>query len=244
MKTTALLLRSLAFYLGWIPVTIVMASLFPVLFLFMTRGGRHRFVRLWVGFLMFWLRLCCGVRHQVSGRENLPAPGSGPPAVVLANHQSGWETFLLYRLIYPVAPILKRELLYIPLFGWGLWLQGAIAIDRGSPLEAGKTLLRDGAKRIKQGYSILVFPEGTRSPPGRMRRFSRGGAKLAVEADAPIILVAHNSGTCWPKKGLIKHPGLISVAISPPIPTAGREPSDLTKQAEDWIRAAIDGFNG
>ena len=256
MNKLFLYLRSFVFYFGYVPLTLVMTTLFILLFPLMPERGRHRFISAWVDAVMCWLRVCCDIRYQVSGLENLPAAKAGTdaaagagaaastdaaagtgttgPVVVLANHQSTWETFLFYRLIFPVAPILKKELLYIPFFGWGLWLQGVIAIDRSSPVEAGKSLLRNGTARIRQGYSVLVFPEGTRSPPGEVRKFSRGGAKLAAAAGVPIVPVAHNAGNHWPR-GLLKHPGLITVTIAPPIPTTTQDPSALTTEAETWI---------
>ncbi|MGI9250412.1 MAG: lysophospholipid acyltransferase family protein [Pseudohongiellaceae bacterium] len=234
------LLRAAVFYLGHVFVTVFLSVVFMLVFVFLPDRGRHRFVSGWIGFVLFWLRLCCGVRHQVSGLENLPDPLSGPPAVLLSNHQSAWETLLLYRLVFPVAPLLKKELLLIPFFGWALRMEKPIAIDRSNPRSAGKALLEQGVERIRQGYSIIVFPEGTRSPVGQIKRFSRGGVRLAIAAQASVIPIAHNAGHCWPRNGFIKHPGLISMVIGSPISTAEREPSELTEQVENWIRAAID----
>ncbi|MSR10839.1 MAG: 1-acyl-sn-glycerol-3-phosphate acyltransferase, partial [Gammaproteobacteria bacterium] len=157
------------------------------------------------------------------------------PVVVLSNHQSQWETILFYKLVFPVVPILKHELLNIPFWGWALRFQKPIAIDRSKPGEAGRSLLIQGADRIRRGYSIIIFPEGTRSLPGKMKRFSRGGAKLAVAAGAPILPIAHNAGDCWPPRSFIKYPGVIRVTIGAPIETLNKSDAVLTALVETWI---------
>jgi len=189
----------------------------------------------WCNFILVWLRLCCGVRYTIVGHQNLPTE----PVVILSNHQSQWETILFYKLVFPVAPILKRELLRIPFWGWAMKLQRPIAIDRSNPREAGKSLLIQGVDRIKKGYSIIIFPEGTRSRPGTMKRFSRGGARLAVAAKAPIIPIAHNAGICWPPRSFLKYPGTITVTIGVPIPSLNRSSDELTEEVESWIREQL-----
>lgn len=166
------------------------------------------------------------------GAEKLPSE----PVVILANHQSQWETIFFYKLVFPVAPILKRELMNIPFWGWALRLQKPIAIDRSKPREAGKSLLIQGVDRVKRGYSIIIFPEGTRSQPGTLKRFSRGGARLAVAAGAPIVPIAHNAGVCWPARTFIKYPGLITVTIGSPISTSEASDDRLTSEVESWIK--------
>ena len=135
------------------------------------------------------------------GSENLPEE----TAVFLANHQSSWETILFYGLIFPNSPILKKELLRIPFWGWSMWLQDPIAIDRSKPREAVKSLLTQGVDRIKNGKSVIVFPEGSRSPAGLIKRFSRGGAKLAIAAGVPIVPISHNAGDCWPPRESVSY---------------------------------------
>lgn len=230
-----LALRSAAFYAGYYGVTIILSSMFLLVFPLVSERKRYYMATWWCGFILGWLRLCCGVRLRLIGAENLPAA----PAVILSNHQSQWETILFYKLVFPVAPILKKELLSIPFWGWALRLLNPIAIDRSKPHEAGKSLLIQGVDRIKRGYSVIVFPEGTRSGPGSMKRFSRGGARLAVAALAPIIPIAHNAGACWPPRTFIKRPGVITVNIGLPIDTSNRSDVELTELVESWITTQL-----
>ena len=213
-------------------MTIVMTALFIAIFPITTTSFRHRFASLWCNSVLNWLRFTCGVRYEVVGSENLPEE----TAVFLANHQSSWETILFYGLIFPNSTILKKELLRIPFWGWSMWLQDPIAIDRSKPREAVKSLLTQGVDRIKNGKSVIVFPEGSRSPAGLIKRFSRGGAKLAIAAGVPIVPISHNAGDCWPPREFIKRPGFIRVTIGEAIGTMGRSASDLTDEAENWIR--------
>ena len=213
-------------------MTIVISALFIAIFPITTTSFRHKFASLWCNSVLNWLRLTCGVRYEVVGSENLPEE----TAVFLANHQSSWETILFYGLIFPNSPILKKELLRIPFWGWSMWLQDPIAIDRSKPREAVKSLLTQGVDRIKNGKSVIVFPEGSRSPAGLIKRFSRGGAKLAIAAGVPIVPISHNAGDCWPPREFIKRPGVIRVTIGEAIGTMGRSASDLTDEAENWIR--------
>ncbi len=227
-----LILCSFLFYLGLVPMTFAMSALFIAIFPITTTSFRHKFASLWCNSVLNWLRLTCGVRYEVVGSENLPEE----TAVFLANHQSSWETILFYGLIFPNSPILKKELLRIPFWGWSMWLQDPIAIDRSKPREAVKSLLTQGVDRIKNGKSVIVFPEGSRSPAGLIKRFSRGGAKLAIAAGVPIVPISHNAGDCWPPREFIKRPGFIRVTIGEAIGTRGRSASDLTDEAENWIR--------
>lgn len=213
-----------------------MSILFILLFPFLPDKGRYLFALTWCGAILGWLRVSCGVRYQISGREQIPQT----PVVILSNHQSSWETILYYGLVYPVSPILKQELMGIPFWGWALRLQKPIAIDRSKPREAGRSLLTQGVERIRQGNSVIVFPEGTRRETGAIRRFSRGGAKLALAANVPVVPIAHNAGLFWPPRKFIKRPGLVRVVIGEPIQVAGKSADDLTELAEQWIRDRVD----
>ncbi|NQV70622.1 MAG: 1-acyl-sn-glycerol-3-phosphate acyltransferase [Pseudohongiella sp.] len=229
-------IRSTFFYLGFYPGTVVIPTLFILLFPLLPPRGRYFFASMWCGFILYWLRLCCGVRYQVQGLENLP----DTPTVIVANHQSSWETILFYKLIFPVSPILKKELMRIPFWGWALRLLKPIAIDRSKPREAGKSLLLQGVDRIAAGNSVIVFPEGTRVQYGTVKRFSRGAAKLAVAAKTPIIPIAHNAGYCWPARKFIKRPGLITVVIGKSVSTASGDASQLTVEVESWVRETVE----
>lgn len=231
-------LRSTLFYLGYYVVTVFISAGFILFFPILPPKGRHVFAGVWCGFTLTWLRLCCGVRYTIIGLENLPTV----PSVILANHQSSWETILFYKLIFPVSPILKKELMSIPFWGWSMRLLKPIAIDRSKPREAGRSLLTQGVERIKNGNGVIIFPEGSRSKFGTVKRFSRGGAKLALAAEADIVPIAHNAGYCWPARKFIKRPGHITVIIGGKIETANRDASELTTHAEDWIRQMVDSL--
>ena len=228
-------LRSAFFYLGYYVGTIFISASFILSFPFLKSKGRHFFASIWCGFILNWLRLCCGVRYQIDGLENLP----NSPAVILANHQSSWETILFYKLIFPASPILKKELLDIPFWGWAMRLLKPIAIDRSKPREAGRSLLVQGVERIAGGNSVIVFPEGTRSKFGKVKRFSRGGAKLAVAAKTGIIPIAHNAGYCWPARKFVKRPGLVKVVIGERRSVDSGDATQLTVDVENWIREKV-----
>ena len=199
---------------------------------FIPKPNRYLFNVLWCRFILAWLRITCGVRHEVNGLENIP----NRPVVVLSNHQSEWETIFLYTYLAPICPILKKELLNIPFWGWALRLQQPIAIDRSKPHEAGKSILTQGLARIQDGLSVIIFPEGTRTHVDKIKKFSRGGAKLAIASEVPILPVAHNAGHCWPPHRVLKFPGVIRVYIGKSIDTTDENASDLTDSAEKWIR--------
>lgn len=235
MRTFLYGIRSFLFYCGYVPVTIVMSMLFISLFPLLPEAGRYGLTASWCRFVLAWLKLTCGVHYQLQGAENLPRQA----VVVLANHQSSWETLYFYLLIHPLSPILKKELMRIPFWGWALRLLKPIAIDRSKPRNAGKSLLQQGVKRLKSGNSVMVFPEGTRSAVGHVRPFSRGGAKLAVAAGVPVLPVALNAGKCWPPRQFLKYPGLITVAIGEPIHPQGLDANELSRCAEQWIRQRV-----
>ena len=158
---------------------------------------------------------------------------------MLSNHQSPWETIFLYYFFQPLAATLKKELLYIPFFGWTLALLKPIAIDRSKKRQARKMILSQGKSRLDNAISVLIFPEGTRVDPGQDKAFSSGGATLAIESGAKILPVAHNAGEFWPAHKFIKTPGTVKVIIGEPIDTQGREPRELTEQVRVWIKQAI-----
>jgi 1-acyl-sn-glycerol-3-phosphate acyltransferase len=189
--------------------------------------------------MVIWLaRHTVGIRHRVEGLENLPKA----PCVVLSKHQSAWETIAFQQIFPPLSFVLKKNLLYIPFFGWGLALFSPIAIDRSAGREAMKQIEVQGRERLKAGFSVLVFPEGTRVAPGEKGNYQVGGAWLAAKAGVPVVPVAHNAGRCWPKNAFVKRPGLITVIIGPPIPTAGRKPTQVLKDTEAWIEQAMAGL--
>lgn len=225
-----LFLRSLVFYLGWWLSVLIYAPLvlltFPIPPL-----PRYRLIRLWGRFNVWWLRLTCGISYEVEGIENLPAR----PSVIMAKHQSTWETLAFEFLFPPHVWVLKRELLWVPLFGWAMAMSLPIAIDRRSGKKAVQQVIEQGTQRLRDGFWVMVFPEGTRVAPGEQRRFGIGGAALAQASGAPVVPVAHNAGSVWPRRQFLKRPGRVRIVIGRPIESAGRSAEDIRREAERWV---------
>lgn len=201
---------------------------------------RYRITMGWPRLATWGARVFCGVRWQIEGTENL----IDGPAVVLAKHQSAWETlFLPSHLPREVCFVYKRELHRIPFFGWGLALLRMIPIDRAKGKEAFEQVVQIGQKRLDEGRWPILFPEGTRIAPGKMGRFKMGGALLAIRTNSPIIPIAHNAGECWPRHAFTKKPGLITVRIGPPISPEGLTPEALNDKVSAWIEAEMKLLN-
>lgn len=194
----------------------------------------------WAVFQLWLLRVLCGIRHEIRGREHVP---SGP-AIIMCKHQSTWETFSLALIFPPQTWVLKRELMWIPLFGWALALLKPIAIDRGSKREAIQQVIAQGRDRLQAGIWVTIFPEGTRVTPGYRRRWGQGGAVLAAQTGYPVIPVAHNAGHFWPRRKLRKRPGTIQLIIGPPIDSRGRSHKEIQRRAEDWVTRAMEELEG
>jgi 1-acyl-sn-glycerol-3-phosphate acyltransferase len=226
------LVRSIAYALLWIlitpPFALVSLLTFPLPLL-----TRYRIITRWSHIMTAAAARLCGIRYRVLGLEHLPAV----PAVVLSKHQSAWETLAYQVLLPPQAMVLKRELLWIPFFGWGLAMLKPIAIDRGSGLRAMRKLLADGKDRLARGFWVIVFPEGTRVAVGARKPWHPGGAAMALHAHAPVVPIAHNAGRVWRKNAFIKYPGTITVSIGPAIAPDGLNAAQLTARAEAWIEA-------
>ncbi|TCJ15565.1 1-acyl-sn-glycerol-3-phosphate acyltransferase [Parasulfuritortus cantonensis] len=198
---------------------------------------RYRVIRHWARTMLVVARYVLGIHHRVEGLEHLPAPGS--PAIVMAKHQSAWETIAFQCIFPPLSFVLKRELLAIPFFGWGLRLISPIAIDRDAGREALKDIEQQGADRLAKGFWVLIFPEGTRVKPGEQGKYNIGGAWLAARTGVPVVPVAHNAGRLWPKNAFVKRPGEITVVIGPAIATAGKKASAINAEVEAWIEAEM-----
>src|SRR5690349_19443148 len=194
---------------------------------------RYRVISAWSRLMLHTLRFICGVRWSIEGREYIPRR----PSVILSKHQSAWETLAFQEIFPPQVHVLKRELLWIPFFGWGLALMSPIAIDRSRGVAALREIARRGRERLAQGFWVVVFPEGTRVPPGERRPYQLGGAWLAAAAGAPVVPVAHNAGLYWPRNAFIKRPGTVTVRIGPAIDAANRDPKTVNQLAEEWIEA-------
>jgi len=192
---------------------------------------RYGAITAWARFYIWLARWFLGIEYRIEGREHLPQGA----AVVLAKHQSVWETLAFQEIFPPHVWVLKRELLWLPLFGWALGLLRPIAIDRSAGRFALDQIVAQGRERLDGGTWVMVFPEGTRVAPGHKRPYKKGGAVLAVETGYPVVPVAHNAGHFWPRRRVLKRPGTIHVVIGPAIATKGKTAASVLKQAETWI---------
>jgi len=228
------LIRSVIFAVLQTALTIF----FSVVALLSFPFSAHARYRLITGYnrIVIWLaRGVLGIRYVVEGAENLPTQ----PAIILAKHQSAWETVAFLFLFPPVSPVIKQELLKVPFFGWAFRMLSPIAIDRGAGREALRQIVAQGKEKLAQGFWVLVFPEGTRVGPGEKGRYGIGGGWLAAETGAPIVPVAHNAGEVWPKNAFIKRPGTITVRIGPVIDSTGKSAAELTRAVEAWIETEM-----
>ncbi|WP_240308061.1 lysophospholipid acyltransferase family protein [Thiohalospira halophila] len=227
-----MVLRSTLFALGMWLTTIPFGLLAVILLVIRPRFERRfALISLWSRLMVHWLRWTCGVRWEVEGRENIP----DTPCLVFANHQSTWETIFLQSLFRPQTWVLKRELLAIPFFGWGLKALEPIAIERGSGRKAIASIIRQGRDRLAAGRWVVVFPEGTRLKPGEQRKWGIGGAALAASSGYPVVPVAHDAGQCWPKGSFLKRSGTIRVRIGPPLASRDREAEAINEEARIWV---------
>lgn len=198
---------------------------------------RYRFIGIWARVILFLSHHVLGIRYRVVGREHLPP--TGEPVIVMSKHQSAWETIAFQAIFPPLSFVLKKELLNLPFFGWGLRMISPIAIDREAGREALKDIEAQGADRLAKGFWVLIFPEGTRVKYGEVGKYNIGGAWLAAKTGVPLIPVAHNAGRLWPKNAFVKRPGEITVVIGPAIATAGKKPSAINTEVEAWIEAEM-----
>jgi 1-acyl-sn-glycerol-3-phosphate acyltransferase len=232
-----LFLRSSLFFIGQL-ITAPIFTLIALLAWPVNPILRNQLISGWARSMIWWLRVTCNVRHEVSGMENLP----DKPCIILSKHQSTWETFAFQAIFPTQVYVLKRELLWIPIFGWGLAMTSPIAINRASGREALKQLVSKGQARLAQGLWVVIFPEGTRMRPHQQGKYHIGGAWLACQTKTPVLPVAHNAGHCWPK-GFIKQAGVIKLHIGPAIATADLKADALNLKVEQWIEAQMQVIN-
>jgi 1-acyl-sn-glycerol-3-phosphate acyltransferase len=225
-----IVLRSSLFLLG-MGITILLFAPLSVLTFPFPFNTRYQFITQWARFNLWWLDKTCRLSYQVSGEENIPTTN----AIILCKHQSAWETLALQRIFPPQIWLLKRELLWIPFFGWGLAMLEPIAIDRKSGKKAMRQLLEQGVARLQAGRWVVIFPEGTRIAPGKKGRYAPGGALLAESSGYPVVPVAHNAGEFWPRRGFLKQPGIIQVIIGPVIVSKGKSAAEINAAVETWI---------
>ena len=234
-----LFVRSLLFVTLHV-VTAILFSLLAIVVWPLPFNTRYKIVSQWAVLNLWLLEKICGIYYQVEGLDNIPDQS----CVIMCKHQSSWETLVLQAVFPPQVWVLKRELLWIPFFGWGLAVLNPIAIDRGAGRKALNQIVEQGKKRLASGVWVVIFPEGTRIPTGQMGRFGIGGARLAVESGAPIIPVAHDAGKAWPRHGFIKYPGTIKLVIGNKITTKDKTPAEVNQHVFEWIETKMTELEG
>jgi len=226
--------RSLIFFMAQLVWTPLFASL--VLFTFPLKPHTRYRIATFISTSTMWLlRVICGIRMEVRGAENIPRQ----PCIVMCKHQSAWETFALQRVFPDQVWVLKRELLWLPFFGWGLALTSPIAIDRSKGKQAMRQLLEQGKDRLDRGFCVVIFPEGTRMPYGVRGKYKIGGAMLGESSGAPVVPVAHNAGKFWGRNSFLKHPGTVVMSIGQAINPKGLKADEINRRVEDWIEAEM-----
>lgn len=232
-----ILLRSSLYFLFLVITTIVIAGLGTLFGWAVPKRNIYFIDTTWSRINLWALSTICGLNYRLQGIENIPKES----CIVLSKHQSAWETIALVSLIPgPKAWVLKRELLYIPIFGWVMWYFKPIAINRKSGHRAVDQIIDQGKERLQSGCKIIVFPEGTRVAPGTKKRYGIGGAMLAEKSGRPVLPIAHNAGVFWRRRDLRKYPGTIDVVIGPLIETQGLTAHQINKKAETWIEETVE----
>lgn len=197
---------------------------------------RYKVATAWCSLVVWMTKFFCGLGYEVEGLEHIKELDA---AIVLSKHQSAWETLALRHILPPQTTLLKRSLLWMPLWGWALATLRPIAIDRENQRAALRRLLTEGTACLHDGLWVVTFPEGTRTAPGEEKKFGAGGAMLAQKSGYPVIPIALNAGEFWPRYSFLKYPGTIKVRIGPVIESQGRKAADINAEAEDWIRQAM-----
>jgi 1-acyl-sn-glycerol-3-phosphate acyltransferase len=228
------LIRSILFNLGMLVITPIFSVL--AILLFPLPAVLHsRIISSWAYLAMFWLKVTCGLSFRVIGKGNIP----NHACIVLAKHQSAWETIAFQVIFPPQIWVMKRSLLLIPFLGWAFAALKAIAIDRAAGREALKQMVEQGKDRLARGLWVVIFPEGTRIEPGKKGKYHIGGAWLATHTQATVVPVAHNAGEFWRKNAFTKTPGVITVSIGKAIDSTGMKPDALNQMVEDWIEGEM-----
>jgi 1-acyl-sn-glycerol-3-phosphate acyltransferase len=228
-------------HMAFMFVTIIPCALLIVLAAVVGLGAdkRYAIAAYWLNQSIQAARVIMGVRYRIQGQENLP-DGATSPAILLVKHQSTYETFLMPAIMpHALAYVFKRELLYVPFFGWAIGLLDMIHIDRSQRAKAFGKVVEQGKKLLAKGTWVIMFPEGTRIPRGERGSYKSGGARLAIATGAPVIPIAVTSAKCWPRKAFIKFPGVVDVSIGAPIDSVGRDADELTREVEHWIESEM-----
>ena len=225
-----LAIRALFFWILFLPGVLIAAMVVSLLF-FLSVESRQVIVRIWIEWSLGVLRLFCGLKYEVSGLENIPSDGF----IVMSKHSSTWETIALQRFFKPMIWVVKRELTWIPFFGWALKSMGSIALNRGTGRKAINQLIEESSEHMAKGRILMLFPEGTRVPPGQKKPFKIGGAVVSEKTGYSILPIAHNAGEFWPRHSWIKWPGTIRVSIGKPISAKDKSAEQIIEAVGSWI---------
>ena len=237
--------NKLRLYLGssmlFMTMTLSMLIIAPIILITVPFGCpfsiRYKLAIFWSDIVLWAAKFFCDLDYEVQGMENIPAHQN---VIFLSKHQSAWETISFSKILPDqVVFLLKQELLWIPIWGWALTTLKHIAINRKKTKASLSTLIEQGTNRLIEGFSVVVFPEGTRTAPGEKRKFNVGGALLAQRSEFPVVPVAHNAGEFWPRYSFLKYPGTIKVCIGPLMQTTGRKAQEINQEAEQWIANAM-----
>jgi 1-acyl-sn-glycerol-3-phosphate acyltransferase len=234
-STLSLFLRSLIFS-AFVIITVIPYSFVVLVSWAFPLRYRNIIIRSFLRASLVVLKYVCHIEYKIEGLENIPKDRAG---IVMSKHQSTWETFFLPLIFHDPAPIAKKELLWVPFFGWGLAASKPIVIDRKKKKSAMQQVIEEGRVCLEAGRWIIVFPEGTRVVPGTVGQYKKGGARLAAATGYPIIPVAHNAGRCWPRRQFIKQPGVIRIVIGPAIESEGRTSEQLLALTKEWIEGTM-----
>ena len=227
------ILRSSIFYIGYISSGVLASLIACIVGPFIGLDKRLKLFAIWPRFANWFLNFTCDIQVEVIGRENLP----NEPCVIVSNHQGQWETFSMQYLFHPLCTLLKKELLYIPFWGWAMKMLNPIAINRDKPKEAILQTLEEGSNRLKEGMYVLLFPEGTRVKAGRVGNYARSSFELAKRNNVKILPLCHNSGDCWPAHKFIKHPGRIKLIIGEPFFVEDSKRS--ANEVKEWVEKKL-----
>lgn len=235
-STINLFIRSLIFWIFSVS-SIMIYSFVCLASLPFALETRHRLIRYFLKAYFYVLKMVCHIDYRIEGLENIPTDRNG---ILMCKHSSAWETFFLPLYFHTPAAIAKRELSWVPFFGWGLMVSDPILINRSNKKSAMNQIIEKGRKCLKAGRWIMVFPEGTRVPYGEVGHYKMGGARLATSTGYPVLPIAHNAGKFWPRRTFIKQPGTITVVIGPLIESTDRKPEELLNQTKTWIESTME----
>ena len=224
-----LFLRSILYFLGSV-VSVIIVVILGFLFFYLPVKYRYALISNWAKFCIWWLEITCNISLEVIGRNNIP----DEPCVIISNHQSTWETLAFQTIFNHQTWVLKKELLWIPIFGWGLALLEPIVIDRGEKLKALKKVIKQGVDRLQRGIFVIIFPEGTRKDFPEIGEYQVGGAAIAKKANVPVLPVYHNAGKYWPKGSFLKYPGKITMIVGKPLNSSNSSAIELTSAIRNW----------